>query len=446
MIKKVTVLSVLASSLFGTQSFAESTFSDKKEKVILFKENVSKKTIEKVIEKKDLKITYRVPELNLIVVKNMKSELEGNKDIESVYSSSSLKIKTSHKQKVAKENFSLWDAQWDMQQITGNKKSYSLHQPDKSTVVAIIDSGINDEHEDLKRSIVKGSKNLVPVGGYNGTEITEFGDKKDFKDRMGHGTGVAGQISAKGKLYGVAPGIGIRSYRVFGEKSAKTEWILKAIVEAANDDSDVINLSLGEYMLISGQYSDGTNDRKEYKAYRKAIDYAYKKGSIVVAAVGNGGVDVRNQNDMKELFTLLGNDLNYSSKNKSTKILDMPAQLSKVVSVGSTGPLNNRSIFSNYGKSFIDYYAPGGDFSYLNQYGQEKWLEDGWFEKELVLTTSMDGGYYQDAGVSYAAPKVSGAIALLINKEKIRNKPSKVLKIFEKSSKNGTVYLPNLLK
>jgi len=448
MMKRVTIMSVLVGSLYGIPSnVSADAFNNKNEKVIIFKESVSKESMQQVIKDKALKVTYQIPELKLIVVQDSHSKLRESKFIESVFSSSSLKpIAREENPSLNKETFSLWEAQWDMKQITGDKLSYSLHQANKGTVVAIIDSGINDEHQDLKDSVVKGSKNLVPVGGYNGTESTELGNKNDYKDRMGHGTGVAGQISANGKLHGVAPGIGIRSYRVFGEKSAKTEWILKAIIEAANDDADVINLSLGEYMLVSGQYKDGTNDLKEYKAYKKAVDYAYKKGSIVVAAAGNAGVNVRNQNDMKELFTLLGNDLDESSKNKKVKIYDMPAQLSKVVSVGSIGPLNTQSIFSNYGRNFIDYYAAGGDFSYLNQYGQEKWMEEGWFEKELILTTGMDGGYYQDAGVSYAAPKVSGAIALLISKEKLKNKPNKALNQFKKLNQNKYIYLPNVLK
>ncbi|WP_083639959.1 S8 family serine peptidase [Exiguobacterium indicum] len=318
MMKRVTILSVLVGSLYGIPSnVSADALSNNNEKVIIFKESVSKESMQQVIKDKTLKVTYQIPELKLIVVQDSHSKLKENKYIESVFSSSSLKpIAREENPSLNEETFSLWEAQWDMKQITGDKLSYSLHQANKGTVVAIIDSGINDEHQDLKDSVVKGSKNLVPVGGYNGTESTELGNKNDYKDRMGHGTGVAGQISANGKLHGVAPGIGIRSYRVFGEKSAKTEWILKAIIEAANDDADVINLSLGEYMLVSGQYKDGTNDLKEYKAYKKAVDYAYKKGSIVVAAAGNAGVNVRNQNDMKELFTLLGNDLDESSKNK----------------------------------------------------------------------------------------------------------------------------------
>ncbi|WP_373319399.1 S8 family serine peptidase [Staphylococcus americanisciuri] len=42
-------------------------------------------------------------------------------------------------------------------------------------------------------------------------------------------------MAANGNMKGVAPNIGISSYRVFGTKSAKSSWIIKAIITAAND-------------------------------------------------------------------------------------------------------------------------------------------------------------------------------------------------------------------
>ena len=92
---------------------------------------------------------------------------------------------------------------------------------------------------------MQGSKNLVPKGGFRGKEIEETGELNLLTDKLGHGTHVAGQIAANGNLKGIAPGIGIKSYRVFGEQNADSLWIIKAIIEAAKDDVDVINISLG---------------------------------------------------------------------------------------------------------------------------------------------------------------------------------------------------------
>ena len=346
-------------------------------------------------------ISYEVPEIHLLSVKSRTGEqlkaLGDSSLIEEVYSSSVFKSTTDMDPVNSEYEDEIWNTQWDMQQVTGNQKSYQMHMADKETVIAIIDSGITPDHPDLAESIVEGSKNMVPKGGYKGAEPYETGDIHDFEDKMGHGTGVAGQITANGVIKGAAPGIGIRGYRVFGLRSAKTEWILKAIVEAAKDDADVINLSLGEYMLISGESNNGGNDRLEYKAYQRAINYAYKQGSIVVAAVGNDGVDVKNRQEINPLYPNLLTDHGWTA---SAKVVDMPASLPKVVSVGSVGPTGERSTFSNYGRNFIDIYAPGGDFRYLNMYGMDGWITGGWFEKELILTTSIDGTYYYDAGVS----------------------------------------------
>lgn len=324
----------------------------------------------------------------------------------------------------------LWEYQWDMRQVTSDGESYALHTPTTNTVIAIIDSGIDSSHPDLQHSLVAGSKNLVPAGGHNGTETDELGNIDDIADRLGHGTEVAGQIAADGLIKGAAPGIGIKAYRVFGTKSAKTSWVIKAIVEAANDDADVINLSLGEYMLVSGKYSNNTNDSAEYHAYKRAVDYAYNKGSVIVAAVGNDGVDI---SDKQQMINILNSKLKDVTIIKG-KVLDMPGHLKNVIAVGSTGPEKGLSTFSNYDKGFLNILAPGGDLKYFNEYGQERWTEEGWFEKEFILTTSLEGGYNYAVGTSYAAPKVAAAAGLVIDKYGWRDNPKQVMKHLKKYS------------
>ncbi|MCS4482248.1 S8 family serine peptidase [Clostridium botulinum] len=61
-----------------------------------------------------------------------------------------------------------------------------------------------------------GGENFVSKG-FNDDE-TETGNSNDIEDRFGHGTYVAGNIAANGKVKGVAPNIGFKSYRVFDSK------------------------------------------------------------------------------------------------------------------------------------------------------------------------------------------------------------------------------------
>ncbi len=132
-------------------------------------------------------------------------------------------------------------------------------------VVGIVDTGVGP-HPDL-----------VVAGGLN-TVLNE--KETDFHDNgAGHGTHVGGIVAAKGTaptgIRGLAPGVTLRSYRVFGKNSegASNFAIAKAIKKAATDGCDIINLSLG----------GGPSD----PATQSAIHDARQQGAIVIAATGN---------------------------------------------------------------------------------------------------------------------------------------------------------------
>ena len=146
-----------------------------------------------------------------------------------------------------------------------------------SVKVAVVDSGVARDHPGLPNAT--GGLNLVldETQGMPGAE-TEWGPaKKDGE----HGTHVAGIIGARpfGKvaIRGIAPGVDLRSYRVFPNDGgdASNYDIMNAIDRAALDGCDIINLSLG-----------GGN---EDEAVRAAIGKALDMGAIVVAAAGNDG-------------------------------------------------------------------------------------------------------------------------------------------------------------
>jgi subtilisin family serine protease len=108
----------------------------------------------------------------------------------------------------------------------------STDQDGAGVTVGVLDTGVGP-HDDL---VVDGGLNVV------------FGeDKDDWKDNGDlHGSHVAGIIGARGTFKGVAPGVTLRSYRVFAKgKSASNFMIIKAIEAAVRDKCDIINLSLG---------------------------------------------------------------------------------------------------------------------------------------------------------------------------------------------------------
>ncbi|MGO1479746.1 MAG: S8 family serine peptidase [Brachybacterium sp.] len=127
----------------------------------------------------------------------------------------------------------------------------------EGVTVAVIDSGIDYNNPDLGGSGVDDERADFPndrvVGGYDlvgddydsnaGIPVApdEFPD-----DCGGHGTHVAGIVGADGEVLGVAPGVDLLSYRVFGcDGSSSTDVILEAMERALEDGADVVNMSLG---------------------------------------------------------------------------------------------------------------------------------------------------------------------------------------------------------
>lgn len=306
-----------------------------------------------------------------------------------------------------------WDYQWDMKYVTNNGESYALYQPSKKISVGIIDSGIMEEHPDLSNSLGNYFKNLVPKGGFDNEEPDETGNPSDIVDKMGHGTEVAGQITANGNILGVAPGITVNIYRVFGENLSKSEWVARAIRRAADDGNKVINISAGQYLMISGSYDDGTNDYQEYLNYKSAINYATAKGSIVVAALGNDSLNIQDNQTMINFLK------RFRSIKVPGKVVDAPSVFEDVIAVGGIDGYGNISDFSNIGADAI--YAPAGTTANFKKYGQDKFVSQGYYLKDWLFTTTNTGWYQYVYGNSFATPKVSGALALVVDKYGIKN-------------------------
>jgi len=138
----------------------------------------------------------------------------------------------------------------------------------QGVTVGVIDCGVALNHTGL---VVQGGQNTV-----TGEKPGDFGDN----GTDGHGTHVAGIIASRGTppsgIRGVAPGVSLRSYRVFGEGAQQSSnfAIAKAIDAAVTDKCDLINMSLG-----GGDPDSLTAD---------ALTAAHNAGIVVFAANGNG--------------------------------------------------------------------------------------------------------------------------------------------------------------
>jgi len=153
--------------------------------------------------------------------------------------------------------------------------------------VGVIDTGIDYNNPDL------GGGSTFPTAhvayGYDFVGDDYTGDNTpvpdaDPDDCEGHGTHVAGIIGANGtgegdSTRGVAPGVTLGAYRVFGcEGGTDTAVILEALNQAKTDDMDVVNLSLGTDFASWPDYPDAA-----------AASALAASGVVVTVSAGNSG-------------------------------------------------------------------------------------------------------------------------------------------------------------
>lgn len=145
-------------------------------------------------------------------------------------------------------------------------KSLNKLKPKKRARVAILDTGIDSVHEDLKNNYVST-------------------DKKHDNDNNGHGThcaGIAGAVTNnKGGIASFFPSenrfVQITSIKVLSDFGGGTQQsIIRGMIKAVDTGADVLSLSLG-----------GPSDDERQKVYEEAVKYANKGGAIVVVAAGN---------------------------------------------------------------------------------------------------------------------------------------------------------------
>jgi len=199
-----------------------------------------------------------------------------------------------------------FNKQWAVKK-TELDKAWDLGKGGPEIVVAVLDTGVDLGHPDLK-------ENLIP--GYD-----FINDDPEPMDDNGHGTLVAGVIAAKGEngegIAGVSWYSKIMPIKITNKEGIGDYFTLaQGIIYAVDNGVKIINLSIGGYA-----YSE---------LLKEAVDYALNKGSILVAGVGD--------------------------ENTNTPVY--PAYYEGVIGVAATDPEDKIFFQSNYGE-FIDLYAPG---------------------------------------------------------------------------------------
>lgn len=241
------------------------------------------------------------------------------------------------------ENFVPNDAlyseyQWNLP-LVDTEKGWTITKGDKNIIVAVIDTGVDLHHPDLQGQLLKG--------------INVVNEKKLPVDDVGHGTHVAGIISAiVNNSEGVA---GMTWYnkilpvKVLDETGAGSTYsVAQGIIWAADHGAKVINMSLGNYV--------------EAQFLHDAIRYAYDKDVVLIAATGND----------------------------NTEKPGFPAAYPEVLAVSAIDFDKKRAPFSNFG-SYIDVMAPGVS----------------------IASTYPHSQYAALSGTSMASPHVAALAALI---------------------------------
>lgn len=281
--------------------------------------------------------------------------------------------------------------QWYLNRIKA-PEAWDTIRESPHVIVAVIDSGVQITHPDLRDNIWTNSKEIVGnkidddkngfIDDVNGWDFVNNVPDPSPKFSEGfteagvmHGTIVAGVIAASGNnaagITGVTWKAKIMPLKVLNDAGeGDTGKVVSAIDYAIKNGADIINLS-----FVGFGYS---------QALEEAIGRAHDAGVIVVAAAGNEQADGTGYNlDKTPMY---------------------PACHDGVIGVAATDTLDQKAPFSSYGTECVDLSAPGISIYSTAVYDPSKRIDNKVFNKYYE-------GYW--SGTSMATPMVSGALALL---------------------------------
>jgi serine protease len=185
---------------------------------------------------------------------------------------------------VSAPNDEYYGLQWGPRQI--NAEEAWATSTGNGQVIAIVDSGVDLAHPDLKRKLVRGATFTGCADDANGCGNGDWESGNTDEAPSPHGTHVAGiAAAATGNrigIAGVAPRAKLMPVKVLTDEGGSFEEVAAGIRWAADNGADVINLSLGALPGVQALPIVGILDDA-----KQAINYAVSKGVVVVAAAGN---------------------------------------------------------------------------------------------------------------------------------------------------------------
>jgi len=231
------------------------------------------------------------------------------------------------------------ERQWALNQVQ-IRELWQTANGGSEILVAVLDTGIDQDHEDLDGKVVVEAN---------------FTDSPTPGDTYGHGTHIAGIIAACGNngvgIVGVAPESQLMNVKVADDTGGcQASTVAKGIIWAVDNGASVINVSI-EFKEPSPELED-------------AVNYAWSRGVVVIAAAGNEGSE-------SPVY---------------------PACYENCIAVAAIRQDDTLAPLSNYG-DWIDVAAPGFN----------------------IYSTLPDNSYGYKSGTSFASAYVSGLAALLFS-------------------------------
>ncbi|MFO7791376.1 MAG: NosD domain-containing protein [Candidatus Saliniplasma sp.] len=248
-----------------------------------------------------------------------------------------------------------YDSLWGMQNIDA-PGAWEVSSGKKRVVVAVLDTGIDYTHPDLKENMWEDQY------GHHGYNFVN--DSHHPMDDYGHGTHVAGTVGAVGNnslgVAGVNWDVSLMSLKFIDQTGSGT------ISDAISSLEYVLEKKKEGVNIVATSNSWGGSEKSRFLS--EAIERHRDEDILFIAAAGNSNRNVEEEPSFPASY-----------------------ELTNIISVGATGKEDNRTSFSNYGANSVHVGAPGED----------------------INSTSLDERYEYASGTSMATPHVSGLAALI---------------------------------